>query len=221
MADRNQTKCTEAVRYERVVPVNKSFIVCEPQPLMLQALLGYLEDLGHTVVTATTDIHAAIEAIEAQQPDVLLLGIERSGPELSAIQPLCAPPRRLPVLVFGPDHAPTIVEAIRLDAGAYVLRTAALGDLAVAIDQMMNRTVYLRNPWPELDVRSDSISPLTQKEADLLMRLASSGAKTAELATDLGVAEQTVKFHLTNIYRKLGVANRTEATVWARTHGFV
>ena len=60
-----------------------------------------------------------------------------------------------------------------------------------------------------------------EKESELLARLASSGAKTTDLAQELGVAEQTIKFHLTNIYRKLGVENRTEAAVWAREHGLV
>lgn len=199
--------------------MKESFVVCEPQPLMLQALVAHLGDLGHSVLAATTDLHAAIEAIEAHTPDILLLGVERSGQELSAIRPLRGPDRRLHVLVYGPDHASTIADALAQGADVYVLRTAALSDFALAVGQLMKRTIYLANPKPEPGLRSDSTSPLTQREADLLARLASSGAKTAELALELGVAEQTVKFHLTNIYRKLGVANRTEATVWARAHG--
>lgn len=201
--------------------MNESFVICEPQPLMLQALLTHLGDLGHSVLTATTDLHTAIEALEAQKPDILLLGIERAGQELAAIRPLSAPDRRLHVLVYGPDHAPTIAEALAQGADVYVLRTAALDDLALAIGQLMKPTIYRATPEPERSSAAGSISLLTDREKDLLARLASSGAKTAELALELGVAEQTVKFHLTNIYRKLGVKNRTEATVWARAHGLV
>ena len=53
------------------------------------------------------------------------------------------------------------------------------------------------------------------------MRLAAEGRSNAELARLLWVTEQTVKFHLSNVYRKLGVANRTEAALWAHSRGLL
>jgi len=61
---------------------------------------------------------------------------------------------------------------------------------------------------------------LTQRELELL-RLVASGATNSRLARQLFVTEQTIKFHLSNIYRKLGVANRTQASRFAHTHGLV
>jgi DNA-binding NarL/FixJ family response regulator len=61
---------------------------------------------------------------------------------------------------------------------------------------------------------------LTQRELELL-RLVASGATNSRLARQLFVTEQTVKFHLSNIYRKLGVANRTQASRFAYAHGLV
>jgi CheY-like chemotaxis protein len=90
-----------------------SFVVCEAQPLMLQALLAHLEDLGHTVLVSTTDLDTAIEAVKAQKPDVLLLGTERTGRELIPIKALRTPGRRLSVLVYGPDHPETVLAALR------------------------------------------------------------------------------------------------------------
>jgi DNA-binding NarL/FixJ family response regulator len=58
--------------------------------------------------------------------------------------------------------------------------------------------------------RGDALSALTTRERDVLRR-AASGARTRQIAADLGIAEATVKRHLTNIYRKLGVENRVEA----------
>jgi two-component system nitrate/nitrite response regulator NarL len=54
------------------------------------------------------------------------------------------------------------------------------------------------------------LATLTPREREVLARLAT-GARTRAIATDLGIAEPTVKRHLTNIYRKLGVSNRVEA----------
>ena len=61
---------------------------------------------------------------------------------------------------------------------------------------------------------------LTQRELELL-GLVASGATNSLLARQLFVTEQTVKFHLSNIYRKLGVANRTQASRFAYAHGLV
>lgn len=57
---------------------------------------------------------------------------------------------------------------------------------------------------------ADALAALTPREREVLTRLAT-GARTRTIARDLGIAEPTVKRHLTNIYRKLGVSNRVEA----------
>ena len=61
---------------------------------------------------------------------------------------------------------------------------------------------------------------LTRRETEIL-RLAAEGHSNAQVAKLLWVTEQTVKFHLSNIYRKLEVANRTEASRWAHIHGLL
>jgi|SRR5829696_1472115 len=63
-------------------------------------------------------------------------------------------------------------------------------------------------------------SPLTVREQEILS-LAAEGHTNQRIASQLLVTEQTVKFHLSNTYRKLGVANRTEATRWAYEHALV
>ncbi|MGH3046995.1 MAG: LuxR C-terminal-related transcriptional regulator, partial [Gaiellaceae bacterium] len=54
-----------------------------------------------------------------------------------------------------------------------------------------------------------------------ILQLVAEGHSNAELARMLWVTEQTVKFHLSNIYRKLNVANRTEASRWAQLRGIL
>jgi DNA-binding NarL/FixJ family response regulator len=72
---------------------------------------------------------------------------------------------------------------------------------------------------PEAESTHQSLG-LTQRELELLC-LVASGATNSRLARQLFVTEQTVKFHLSNIYRKLGVANRTQASRFAYQHGLV
>ena len=61
---------------------------------------------------------------------------------------------------------------------------------------------------------------LTERELEILRALAE-GLANGQIAKRLWLAEQTVKFHLTNIYRKLGVSSRTEAVRWAYRHGLL
>ena len=61
---------------------------------------------------------------------------------------------------------------------------------------------------------------LTKREREIL-QLVAEGHSNSQLARMLWVTEQTVKFHLSNIYRKLDVANRTEASRWAQLHGLL
>ncbi len=68
--------------------------------------------------------------------------------------------------------------------------------------------------------RSDDACASTERETSILKALAR-GLSNDEIAKELWITQQTVKFHLTNIYRKLGVKNRTEATPLAYQHGLV
>jgi DNA-binding NarL/FixJ family response regulator len=70
-----------------------------------------------------------------------------------------------------------------------------------------------RTPAPETEL-------LTAREREIL-KLVASGASNCQVAAELWVTEQTVKFHLSNTYRKLGVANRTEASYYAHVHGLL
>ena len=75
---------------------------------------------------------------------------------------------------------------------------------------------------PEKQVADDAAKAagLTERETSILKALAR-GLSNDAIGKELWVAEQTVKFHLTNIYRKLGVANRTEAARYAFEHGLI
>ena len=73
---------------------------------------------------------------------------------------------------------------------------------------------------PEPHRRPDEALGLSERESALLRTLAR-GLSNQEIGNELWITEQTVKFHLTNVYRKLGVQNRTQATRVAYDHGLV
>ena len=124
-----------------------------------------------------------------------------------------------------------VFQALQLGASGFLLKTAPPEDLVTAV-RVVARGEALLSPSVTRRViqelarqqrhvrRSPELDRLTQRELELLC-LVASGATNSRLARQLFVTEQTVKFHLSNIYRKLGVANRTQASRFAYAHGLV
>src|SRR5918911_447417 len=96
--------------------------------------------------------------------------------------------------------------------GIEIVGTAGDGRKVVPLIARTNPDIVL------LDVRMPEMAGLTERETAMLRALAR-GLSNAAISKEFWVTEQTVKFHLTNIYRKLGVKNRTEATRYAYQHG--
>ncbi len=116
-----------------------------------------------------------------------------------------------------------IDRALAAGAAAYVVKTAHPDDLATAVRQAFQPSVYF--PAPRVLGGGGSrtrrtCSRLTPREREIL-RLVAEGHSNATLAKMLWVTQQTVKFHLSNVYRKLGVSNRTEAARWAQLNGLL
>ena len=106
--------------------------------------------------------------------------------------------------------------ALKRGASAYIVKTVNPLDLPAALRQVVQPTIYFGLP-PQQDDPA-AAAGLTERETAMLRALAR-GLSNAAISREFWVTEQTVKFHLTNIYRKLGVKNRTEATRYAYQHG--
>jgi DNA-binding NarL/FixJ family response regulator len=117
-----------------------------------------------------------------------------------------------------PEH---IQEALNRGASGYVVKSVDPVDLPSALRQAVEGTVYHAVGIPEADEAGTARAVgLTERELAIL-RLVARGLSNRAISRELWVTEQTVKFHLTNIYRKLGVGNRTEAARYAYQHGLV
>jgi DNA-binding NarL/FixJ family response regulator len=211
--------------------VNHTGIVLDPHPLTLHAVVRVLEELGFRVVTKTSAPTEALEAVLRQAVSILILDIEAQDAKLDGLRCLTevtteAPQTRSIVLTAQTDRR--LIDAV-FDAGAeaYVVKTVQPEDLAAVIRQAFEHSVYLPSSrhseagatGSELS-KEPAIPQLTRRELEIL-RLVAQGHSNSELAKMLWVTEQTVKFHLSNTYRKLGVANRTEAGHWAHLQGLL
>ncbi|HSJ93483.1 MAG TPA: response regulator transcription factor [Gaiellaceae bacterium] len=201
-------------------------VVYDAQPLWLDAVERVLNDTGIEVVASTTLALEAVELVRESRPDLLVLGLStnRSGEGVETIRSARAASPATRVVVLADEDDPARVGA-SFEAGAiaYVLKTVQPADLASAVRQAFGHSVYFAGmPFrsePEVTRKAPGVA-LTRRETEIL-RLAAEGYSNGQLARMLWVTEQTVKFHLSNIYRKLNVANRTEASRWAQVHGLL
>jgi DNA-binding NarL/FixJ family response regulator len=211
----------------------RTAVVLDDQPLWLDALEQLLAKAGVRVVGKTTQVESALGLVEELRPDVLIAGTDAANIPDGGIRCVARAHQRWPELksvVLAPDYDPRQIEAA-FAAGASVccIKRAAVDDLAVAIRQAFDHSIFLASSHgapvvartPSRGVgREEGVGVLTRREIEIL-RLVAEGHSNSALAKMLWVTEQTVKFHLANIYRKLDVANRTEASRWAHVNGML
>jgi DNA-binding NarL/FixJ family response regulator len=213
-------------------PDDQSAVIFDAHPMWLVAVEQVLRRIGIRTVGKSTSTSEALATTQRHRPDLLVTDLgdgrsdEPSGLELIACAREAVPSLR--TIVLSMDEDPQVIdEALAAGASAYVVKTAHPDDLASAVRQAFSHSVYVPGRQQNGSVRSapehakrDKSAGLTRRELEIL-RLVADGHSNAQLARMLWVTEQTVKFHLSNIYRKLGVANRTEASRWAHVHGLL
>ena len=221
-----------AERESSEMGLNRSAVILDRHPLWLDAMGKLLEGMGVEVVGRTTYSDRAVTLVGEHCPDLLVAGLEVSDDnQVACIRQAKESHRELKAVVVADTTDLGVIQAVfAAGASVYCAKTAGREDLAVAIRQAMQRTIYLRG---ELQGEARHSSPaatqaqtgsaareLTRRELEIL-RLVAEGHSNGQLAKMLWVTEQTVKFHLSNIYRKLEVANRTEASRWAQLNGLL
>jgi DNA-binding NarL/FixJ family response regulator len=125
------------------------------------------------------------------------------------------------------EDRPSIDAALNAGASAYVVKSINSTDIASVLRQAASGSVFHATgaPSPRPSSMSDpdgepGMPDLTERERAILEAVAC-GKTTAVISRELWVSEHTVKFHLTNIYRKLGVVNRAGAVRYALQNGLV
>lgn len=211
-----------------------SVMLVDDQNLVRMGVRSLLELAGEIeVVAEAADGAEAIRTIPEVAPDVVLLDMRMPG--LSGVDVL----RRLndsgelpPTIILTTfDDDDLVLAGIRHGAKGYLLKDVALEDLVAAIktvaaggsivkpavtERLLKGLADLNTEFSALD-RPD---PLTERETEIL-RLMAGGYSNKEIASSLGVAEGTVKNHVSNILSKLGVRDRTRAVLKAFELGFV
>jgi NarL family two-component system response regulator LiaR len=178
---------------------------------------------GFEVVGEATNGAQVLPLVRRLRPDLVLLDLRM--PQMDGLTCLAKIRKEFPnvkVVMLSVSQDPALIQtALERGASAYVVKTVDPDDLAAALRQAMNGNVFTTIGVSEdPGARAAKETGLTEREVAIL-RAVARGLSNDAIAKELWVAEQTVKFHLTNIYRKLEVANRTEAARYAFEHGLV
>jgi len=194
-------------------------LLADDHRLILEGLQQAFEEVeGIEIVGMASDGKQVLPMIAGTNPDLVLLDMRM--PDMDGLACLERIRKHHPsvkvVMLSAFDDAGRIRAALKRGASAYIVKTVNPLDLPAALRQAVEPTIYFGAPPSEEEPAA--AAGLTEREAAMLRALAR-GLSNAAISKEFWVTEQTVKFHLTNIYRKLEVKNRTEATRYAYMHG--
>ncbi|MCQ4163370.1 response regulator [Tahibacter harae] len=211
-----------------------SVLLVDDQTLVRQGIRSLLElsdDIR--VIAEAADGAQAVELIPQKKPDVVLLDLRMPGMSGIDVLNALAQANQLPatIILTTFDDDQLVLAGLKAGARGYMLKDVSLDQLVnavktvaaggsqvvpVATQRLYSGLERMQNDFVSLD-RPD---PLTDRETEIL-RLMASGYSNKEIANSLGVAEGTVKNHVSNILSKLGVRDRTRAVLKAFELGIV
>jgi len=188
-------------------------LIGEDHPLMVEAIKLVLSESPEFEIVGVASLGAEVIAIaEETEPDLVLLDLElpdADGVEvLRALQRLANAPQ---VVIFSAHERSELVDdAFRAGASAFITKRIDPWDLPAALRQTVEPTLF--QPLRLNPVAGSTVADaeLTKRELEVLNALAD-GLTNRQIGKRLWLTEQTVKFHLSSVFRKLGVSSRTEA----------
>jgi two-component system, NarL family, response regulator DegU len=199
-------------------------VVGDDQALMRHALRFALEaDGGCSVVAEASSGAELLELLRRVEADVVLLDLTMPPMDgLECLEHLREEhPDLVLIVVSGCDDPRQIDAAFRRGANAFVLKSIDPSDLPALIRQTIEGSAFvMARTTKGADSADDWRRILTERELGVLAFVAE-GLTNKQIAARLWLSEQTIKFHVRNVYRKLGVSSRTEALRFAHEHDLV
>jgi DNA-binding NarL/FixJ family response regulator len=192
----------------------------------LKSLLADVQDVQ--IVAEAVNGEEAVRLARRHRPDVIMLDVRMPGADgLAVLGQLRTELPDAAVVMFSSYDNPTyIARAVALGAAGYLVKNASRDEIVAAIRQAAAGEVLwsregLRRVTGALSTPrapTEIDAPLTKRESEVLRQLAL-GLSNKEIAQALDISYETVKEHVQHILRKLAVADRTQAAVWAVRKG--
>ena len=202
-----------------------TLLIADDHPLYRDALRGALSlTLPDLILREAGDMNTTVDILEKEDIDLLLLDLHMPGSHdmfgLLHIRKLFP---ELPVaVVSGTEDATLISKIVGVGALGFIPKTASSGDIANAVQSILDGDIWLPDSVSEeleevdeeFSELADRIATLTPSQYKVLCYMRD-GLLNKQIGYNLDIAEATVKAHVTAIFKKLGINNRTQAVLIA------
>lgn len=200
-------------------------MLADDHVLMREGIRQLLEFDGTiSVIAEANNSVECMEQLLSVHPDILLLDINM--PVMNGIEVLQEIKKKnisVKVLVLTVhNEVEYLLKAVDIGVDGYIMKDAESAELKNAINCIMQGETYIQPSLvPALnsrlvsrDIDKEKINSLTKRELEVLIEVAN-GLFNKEIATSLNISERTVKNHISNIFKKIDVSDRTQAAVFA------
>lgn len=204
-------------------------IIADDHSLFREGLRKLLEsDVSMEIVCEVGDGQGAINIVRKHPPDLILMDINMPGTDgLIATQVIKREFPLTKIIALTICEGNEVLQMVKAGVSAYVLKDVVGSDLIQTIHKVMDGEVVIHprvanclvQELTRTDKKKDDLK-LTRREKDILEMLVK-GNSNRDMAEAMFISEKTVKNHLTSIFRKLGVKDRTQAAVFALRHRIV
>lgn len=200
-------------------------MIADDHSLIREGLKQLLEfDGSMEIIAEASNGVECLDRLENVLPDILLLDINM--PEMNGLEVLEEIKKEniaIKVLILTVhNELEYLLKAVDMGVDGYIMKDSESAELKRAINTVMSGENYiqaslipaLNNRLANRDIDKDKIDSLTSRELEVLIQIAN-GMINKEIATSLNISERTVKNHISNIFKKIDVSDRTQAAVFA------
>lgn len=200
-------------------------MIADDHSLIREGLRQLLEfDGSIEIIAEASNGIECLEKLNNFEPDVLLLDInmpEKNG--IDVLKEMKEKGSSVKVLILTVhNELEYLMNAVDIGVDGYILKDSDFVELKRAINAVLDGDNYiqpslipaLNNQLVNRDIEKDKIALLTSRELEVLAQVAN-GMFNKEIATNLNISERTVKNHISNIFKKIDVSDRTQAAVFA------
>lgn len=200
-------------------------MIADDHVLMREGIRQLLEfDGSIRVVAEAADGMECLDKLEQISPDVLLLDINMPNKNgIEVLEEIKKKKMNVKVLILTVhNEVEYLLKAVDIGVDGYILKDSESAELKKAINTVLDGESYIQPSLiPALnsrlvfrDIDKEKIDSLTKRELEVLIQVAN-GMFNKEIATSLDISERTVKNHISNIFKKIEVNDRTQAAVFA------
>lgn len=208
-----------------------NILLADDHRMVREGIRCLLENVPEfNVVGEAADGYECISLVNKTKPNIVLLDIDM--PDMNGIEALRVIKEQKMIckviMLTRHNEIDYLMKALEIGCDGYILKESSFDTLKKAIFKVYSGNKYIEpNMMPLLNANMQEksnvkkkISELTRREIDVLKMIAS-GSFNKEIASTLNISERTVKNHISNIFKKIQVSDRTQAAVFAIKNGII